>query len=185
MEEKKSLSLPFGKKIRCGNYYVLKHVRALGGKELKKLRNASGIPKDVQKHLQRGVLPYITVGTAVDSWNTSFVCGMTMYNAIDELEAVHDADGHYSFVGDTKDAFEYLVTLWHCLVTTVGDAEFQADCFNALHRFIDRTSDEQKEPLSDEENKKVMEESEADEKHRAAIVEMSNEIKKEDEGQSE
>ena len=57
------MSLPFGKKLRVRNFVVLKYTKSLKPSELKQLRNQKGIPAEVQKHLQRGGLPYIKVET--------------------------------------------------------------------------------------------------------------------------
>lgn len=170
--------LPFGKRVQCGNFYVLKHVKALSGKELKQLRKAQGIPGDIQKHLERGVLPYITIGTVTDSWRIEFVIGMTTYAAIDEIPVAVDGAGNYTYFGAGYQNLGNIINGWFAYTSTVGDTEYQADIINAMQRYLDRASEAQKEPLSDAENAEVMTESEAEEKHKATLQKMSDEIKK-------
>lgn len=172
------MKLPFGKRVMCGNFYVLKHTKALSKKELKLLRKAQGIPADVQKHLERGVLPYITIGTVTDSWKIEFVGGMMMYNAIDEIPVAVDEDKNPTYYGTARINLGNIINGWFAYTSTVGDAEYQATVIKAMQDYLDRASQKNKQPLSEEENKKAMEESEADEKHKAVILKMSNEIKK-------
>lgn len=177
MEQKQSTGLPFGKRVRCGNFYVLKHTKALSAKEVKKLRNQEGVPKYVQKYLQRGTLPYITVGTVGGSWRVEFIIGMTMYAAIDEQEPMHDGSGNYSFEGTARNDLYNLFNFWFCSTSTVGDEEYQTDCINAMHRYLDRMGEKNKAPFPKEENGKVLQEEEERERHKVILVSMSNEIK--------
>lgn len=231
--------LPFGKKVMCGDFYVQKHTRALGSKELKKMRKAQGIPEDIQKHLSRGVLPYITIGTVTDSWKIQFVIGMTTYEAIDEIPVAVDGDGNYTYYGNGRINLGNIINGWFAYTSTVGDPLYQAQTITAMQDYLDRmshapmTDDEKKawkntllasmqgamdklkgieatdkefmkivaglhktmrlgmnkfaitvdhsQPLSKEENEKVMQESEDNEKHKTIIIKMSNEIQKEGE----
>lgn len=171
------MQLPFGKRVQCGNFYVLKHTKALDKKTLKKLRKAEGIPPDLQKHLQRGLLPYITIGTITDSWRIEFVCGMTMYEAVNEIPVAIDSDGIYTYFGNGRINLGNIINGWFAYTSTVGDSEYQATVIKAMQDYLARMAEKNKEPLPEEENKKVMEESEADERHKATIIKMGNEIK--------
>lgn len=170
------MELPFGKKVQCGNFYVYKHTRALSKKELKTLRKAQGIPPEIQKHLDRGLLPYITIGTVSDSWRIEFVCGMTMYNAINEIPVAIDSDRNYTYYGNGRLNLGNIINGWFAYTSTVGDEEYQATVIKAMQDYLNRMTEKNKEPLSEGENKDVMEESEADEKHKATIIEMGKEI---------
>lgn len=230
------MRLPFGKKVMCGNFYVQKHTRALSSKELKRLRKAEGIPEDIQKHLSRGVLPYITVGTVTDSWKVSFVIGMTTFAAIDEIPVAVDGDKNYTYYGNGRINLGNIINHWFATTSTVGDELYQAQSITAMQDYLARMSgkpmtDDEKEkgktnilkemqecidklsplkatepdvqvellklhkdmrlllnklfikedhsqPLSKEENEKVLKESEDNEKHKAVLIEMSNEIQK-------
>lgn len=179
-EKTKGLHLPFGKRVMCGNYYVLKTTRSLGGKEVKRLRKAQHIPAEVMKFLDRASLPVITVGTVADSWRVSFLGGMTMFNAIDEIPVFHDGEGKFMYIGNAKENLYMLFNFWACATSTVGDEEFQADVINATHRYLDRMSKKNKAPLSKEENEKVMNDSADHEKLRATIINIADTIKKGD-----
>lgn len=180
MEQKNVSTLPFGKRVKCGNYYVLKTMRALPGNELKKLRNNANIPKDMQKHLQRSSLPCITVSTMVDSWKVSFMVGMTMFNAIDEIPVFHDSKGNYEYMGEQALNLANIINFWACFTSTVGDEEFQADCIKAMSRYLDRMSEKNKAPLSKEETEKICDEEIEREKVKATLINMLNEMNKKD-----
>lgn len=172
------MHLPFGKRVPCGNFYVLKHTKALSKKELKVLRNAQGIPSDIQKHLERGVLPYITIGTVTDSWKIEFVGGMMMYNAIDEIPVAVDEDKNPTYYGTARINLGNIINGWFAYTSTVGDAEYQATVIKAMEDYLDRMSEKNKAPLTEEENKKVMDDIESDEKHKAVVLKMADEVKK-------
>lgn len=179
MEEKKinGFHLPFGKRVMCGNYYVLKTTRSLSGNEVKRLRQTEHIPDEMKKHLQRSSLPVITVGTVADSWRVVFLGGLTMFNAIDEIPVFRDGEGHYMYLGNALANLRSLFNFWACATSTVGDEEFQADVINATHRYLDRMSEKNKTPLAKEENEKIMKESSDIEKQRAMLSSMSETIK--------
>lgn len=162
----------------CGAFYVEKRSRALGKRELKTLRQAAGIPSDVRRHLERGSLPYISIGTVSDSWKISFVCGLTMYNAIDEIPVAIDSEGKYTYYGTGYQNLGNIINGWFAYTSTVGDEEYQADVINAMQQYLKRMSEANKEPLSEEENAAVMAESEDKEKHLETLTKMSAEIQK-------
>lgn len=171
------MELPFGKKVMCGSFYVLKHTKALSSKELKKLRKAQGIPDDVQKHLSRGVLPYITISTVTDSWRIEFVIGLTMFNAINEIPVAVDSEGNYTYYGNGYKNLGNIINGWFAYTSTVGDAEYQATVIKAMQDYLNRMAEKNKAPLSEEENKKVLDEVEAQEKHKEVLIKMSDHIK--------
>ncbi len=173
------MKLPFGKKVQCGNFYVVKHSKALSKKELKALRQANGIPEDVAKYLTRGSLPYITVSTVSDSWKIDFVCGMMMFKAIDEIPVAVDEEGVYTYYGMDRISLGNIINGWFAYTSTVGDAEYQTTVIKAMQDYLERMAEKNKAPLSEEENKEVMKESEENENHKAVILKMSDEIKKE------
>lgn len=176
------MELPFGKRVPIGGFYVLKRSRALSSKELKKLRSAQGIPDDVQKHLGRGTLPYITVGTITDSWRIEFCCGMMVFNAINEIPVAIDADGNLSYYGTGYRNLGNIINGWFAYTSTVGDEQYQAECIKAMQDYLNRMSEKNKEPLSAEENEKILDELEATGKHKNALIEMSSVIKEDSDG---
>lgn len=93
MDTGESFSLPFGRRVVCGGFYVLKRVRALGKAELRRMRDDAGIPPEVRRGLPRRGLPYITVGTVSGSWTAEFVYGMRAYSFLDGVPVVADGAG--------------------------------------------------------------------------------------------
>lgn len=173
------MELPFGKKVMLGGFYILKHNKALSSAELKKLRKASGIPADIQKHLDRKALPYITVSTLTDSWRMEFVIGMGVYEAIDEIPVAVDSEGIYTYYGEARTTFGNIINGWFAYTSTVGDAEYQGTVIKAMQDYIKRASEKEKEPLSDEENEKAADEELACDEHKETLKSMSDELRKE------
>lgn len=174
------MQLPFGKRAQCGNFYVLKHVRALSGKELRSYRSSAGIPQDVQKHLQRGVLPFITIGTVSDSWKIEFACGLDIYRAIDEIPVAVDGEGNVTYYGPAYVNLGNIINGWFAYTSTVGDAEYQATVIKAMQDYLERMGKKNGEPLSDKDNEALMSEIESTEKHKETLFNISNQIKKDD-----
>lgn len=185
--EKKELSLNFGRKYRVGNYTVIKKVRSLSKSEQRRLRDSAGIPKEVQKHLSRGGLPYITVETSFGGWSVSFVCGMTVYALIDrELsEALMDKEEpREDYKGATVADFAHLFNMWYTDTTIPGDAEYQKDKARAIEAFMNRHKAAKETPESKAEDDKILEEVKADEEAKANIIDMAKEIAKDKKGES-
>lgn len=132
--------MEYGKKIKVSNFYMLKTSKSLSKAELKVLRNASNIPEDVQKSLRRGSLPYIKVATITDSWSVEFVAGTLMFNVLDALTVLHDADGNYQLYGVEAKNAEATFVAWFADTTTVGDVEYQIAKQKLLSAYLDRAS---------------------------------------------
>jgi hypothetical protein len=175
--------MDFGKKTKCGNFYILKYSKSLSKAELKKLRAASGIPADVQKHLQRGTLPYIKVATVSDSWAVEFVYGTTMFNAIDELPVANN-----EVTGIPGKNAEALFVTMYADTSTIGDEEYRKAKVKIMEEYLDRASKAANEAAdagkSEEELQKESEEAVQEvidkEKQARTILEMGEEIKKEE-----
>lgn len=180
LTKKIDMKLPFGKKVMLGGFYILKHAKALSGSELKKLRKATGIPEEIQKHLRRGSLPYITVSTLTDSWRMEFVVGMGVYEAIDEIPVAVDNEGIYTYYGNARTTLGNLVNGWFAYTSTVGDETYQGAVIKAMQDYLVRASEANKEPLSEEENEKVLNEAADKAKHQSMLHDISIEIKKEE-----
>lgn len=159
-----------------GNFYVLKHTKALAKKDLRLLRKAQNIPLSVGKHLERGVLPYITIGTVTDSWRIEFAMGMTMYDAIDEVPVAMDSDGNLTYYGNGYQNLGNLINGWFAYTSTVGDVEYQGTVIKAMQDYLRRMGEKGKEPLPEEETEKIMDEEEETAHHKATLVNMSGEI---------
>jgi len=172
MEQKR---MPFGKKVKCGNFLVLKRIKALSRADLKSLRNTIGIPKDMQKHLQRGGLPYIKVEALSGIWSVEYCCNTEMFRAIDTLlpiaiEAANRGEDTETTVAD----FAHLFAMMMTDTMVIGDKEFQEGKALAMKGLLER----QKPKEGDD--KEILEEMQKDEEHKAVIVDMVNELKKEE-----
>ena len=173
--------MEFGKKYRCGNFYILKYSKSLSKAELKKLRDASGIPADVQKHLQRGVLPYIKVATVSDSWAVEFVYGTTMFNAIDELPVANN-----EVTGIPGKNAEALFVTMYADTSTIGDEEYRKAKVKIMEEYLDRASKAANEAADagksegelQKESEEAVQEVIDKEKQAQTILEMGEEIKK-------
>lgn len=184
------MNLEFGKKVACGNYYILKKAKSLSKAELKTLRSAQGIPADIQKHLQRGSLPYIKVATISDSWSIEFVIGLTMYQFIDSCKVVVDGDGNRMLVGEDKNMMENIFVQMMADTTLVGDKDYRLGKMKLQKDYLERESkrinnandtgktDEQLRKESDEAVQEVIDR----DKHIATILEMGEHIAKEEKG---
>lgn len=175
-------SLPFGRRIKCGNYIIEKRSKNLTKHELKKLRDDQGIPESVQKVLSRGTMPYITVSTIAGSWKVEFVIGLNMFNALDEVPFMHDGRGHYEVMAGYENSVNMLFNFWACTTTTVGDDTFKNDVFKAMQDYLARATEKNKEPLPEEEADKVLEDEEKKASHVAMLKGIKDYIDKKEAG---
>lgn len=154
--------LDYGKKIQVGNFEVLKFTRSLSSKELKRLRNNEGIPKEIQKRLQRGGVPFIKVTTISGSWGIEFSDGTAVFRYIDEA--------------DDLDSLRNIFTMFFADTTTFGDREYWEDKGNALHAYMDRL---RAKDISKEDDDKILKDEEDYMKDTKTVEEMAEHLKKE------
>lgn len=162
MEEIKEM--PFGKKVRVGNFEYIKITKSLSRREVMTLRNEAKIPSEVQRHLRRGGLPYIMVNTISGSWSICFVCGCLMYNLI---------ESNYFRGEDGTKALTSLFLMMYSDTAVVGDAEYWRDKGEAFRAFMNRRKADE---VSKEDNDKELEALRVEEEAKAAIVEMAKEV---------
>lgn len=181
------MKLDFGVKVKVGNYYILKYAKGLGKKELNRLRKASDIPKEVQKHLGNGsTLPFIKVSTITGSWSVEYIMGTSMYDAIDALRVVVDEAGERQLYGVEAKNAEAMFVAMFADTTVVGDYEYQVAKQKLLSEFLDRKGKELNKKAdsgkSDEdlrkENEAAVEETAARESHANTLLDMAEEIKR-------
>ena len=134
------MKLEFGRPVAVGNYTVTKINRTLSGKQVKALRMQSNVPAEAAKWLERAKLPYIRVSTSSGSWSVEFVIGTTMYNAIDSMNVVMDADGNRMAYGIEGKNMEAMFVAMFADTTVVGDFEYQVAKQKLLHEYLDRAS---------------------------------------------
>ena len=132
--------MEFGKKVKVGNFYLLKYSKSLSSKELSKLRDAADVPAEMRKYLSRGSLPYIKVSTVTDSWSVEFVMGMNMFNVLDGVKVVHDGEGVYQLYGTEERNVHALLVGMFADTTTLGDIEYNVAKQKLLSEYVDRAS---------------------------------------------
>lgn len=171
-------SLPFVKKIRVRNFTVLKYTKALKSNELKKLRHAQGIPAEVQKHLQRGGLPYIKVQTLAENWAVEFICGSTMYMYIDTRQMMTEEGHENELTEDSLNALHNLFVMMYADCTVFGDTEYLENKAKNLQDYMNRRKAAEETPEKKAEDDKTLEELKIDEEAKANIMEMANNLEK-------
>ena len=160
------MKMEFGRKYRIGRFVVLKYNRVLRRSEVAELRNQMGIPMDERKKLQRAQLPYIKVYAMSGIWAVEFCCNTSMYRLIEQWIA-----------GSRDEDLTSLAHMFNMMITdtmVTGDAEFLADKAKAMKALMER---QKAAAVSDEEDKAVLDELEADENAKAAIVDMAGRIR--------
>ena len=134
------MKLEFGRPVTVGNYTVTKINRTLSRRQVKELRMQSNVPDEAAKWLERARLPYIKVSTSSGSWSVEFVIGTTMYNAIDSVNVVMDADGNRMVYGTEGRNMEAMFVAMLADTTTVGDFEYQVAKQKLLQEYLNRAS---------------------------------------------
>lgn len=181
MEEMKGL--PFGRKVQCGNFTVLKFTKALGKEQLRVLREQSGVPREKWRILPRRGIPFIKVSDLGDIWGVEFSCTTQMFAVIDQmlplaLDAERDGTDVETGVAD----FAHLFTLMMTDTMIVGDGEYQKAKALAMKELIGRQKHVE---VSKEADDKELDSLRAEMEAKATIVEMQSALKKELEGKEE
>lgn len=161
--------MQFGKKYYVGNFFVFKYNKVLRKSEVAELRNQMGIPMDERKKLQRAQLPYIKVEAVSGIWSVEFCCSTVMYNLIDRWLAADDEE--------LKTSLFHIFSMMFTDTTIMGDTDYLCDKAKALKAFTDR---QKAVETSQEDDDKILDELKADEDARSTIVDMANQIRKED-----
>ena len=178
------MALPFGKTIKTRHFTVLKFSKSLSKKEVASLRE--DIPAEINKHLQRGSLPFIKIANIAGSWGVEYSIGTSMYSALDECVPVAVGD-HYEFSKDDRNIIESFAQLMYADTSLPGDAEYTAGKLKLRDEYLARESarlnasaDDGKteEQLRKESDESVQEVIDRD-KHAETLLEMAEQIKKE------
>lgn len=164
--------IPFGKKLRVGNFYVLKHTKSIDKNELKRWRTAKGIPVEIQRTLSRGGLPYIKVSTISENWSVELACTQRMYMVIDSQ---HTEMG--VFTNESVTNLKNLFTMWYADTCLIGDNEYLKDKGNAIKAFMDR---QKAKEITKEEEADILKEEETKLKAEENLKDMADKINKED-----
>lgn len=138
--------LPFGKRLRCGNFCVEKIGRALSKADMKALR--AEMPQ--YKGMQRTSMPVIRVSDLQGMWRIEYAVASTMFHIFDSFEWDF-FDGAY-FIKD--ETCKRLITMLFCDTTVLGDEEYIDARVKALNEFSSRVKAPE---VSDEEDEKIVE----------------------------
>lgn len=187
------MELEFGKKVKVGNFNILKFSKSLSKSELRKLRSAEKIPAEVQKYLNRASLPYIKVSTLSESWSVEFVCGTVMFNALNALNVVMDGDGNRQLYGVEAKNTEAILVAMFADTTTIGDFEYQAGKQKLLTEYLARASKAANEKADEGKTDEELEKESGDavqdvidrDEHACMILDMAGQIKKEEQNHDE
>lgn len=176
MEKEKRLM--FGKRYQVGNYQVFKYNKVLRRQEVAELRNMVGIPMDERKKLQRAQLPFIKVEAVSGMWAVEFCCNTVMYRFLDMVlaRAIEAEENGTAIDGSTVDDFAHIFGMMFMDTTVLGDVEYRTDKGKAVKAYLDR----QKAVDDAGAEEKAIEELKAEEDASAAIIDMANQIRKED-----
>lgn len=165
MENKEKKVMPYGKKCRVGNFFAVKYNKALRKSEVEALRTQMGIPADMRKNLQRATLPFIKVESISGIWAVEYCCNTSMYHMIDEI------------LGSENEAnmttLHHIFNMWFMDTTIPGDNEYQEAKAAALKGFMER---QKAKAISEEDDKKILDRVQNDEKEKATIVDMGKKI---------
>lgn len=170
----KEMTMPFGKKLKCGNFLVLKYTKTLSKADMKTLRNVAGIPADIQKHLQRGGLPFIKVETLSGIWGVEFCCNTQMFMVIDRLLPLAIDAAHEEREVDTTVAdFAHLFAMMMTDTMVIGDDEYQKAKALAMKGLLERQKPAE---VSEEEEGKTLESLKTEEEAKAVIKDLTDEV---------
>lgn len=184
------MELIFGKKVKCGNFYIIKKSASLTKKEVASIRRGMKIPVDALRHLQRGSIPYIKVSTMSESWSVTLMVGMNMYSFLDTMEVSVDKEGNYSVDEKERGVIENIIVHMYTDTTIVGDIEYYMAKLKLINAFINRESQRRaaadKEGKSEEQLRKESEEAVQEvidrDGHASTLLDMAEQIAKEEEG---
>lgn len=126
--------IPFGKKIRVGNFYVMKTTKVLSKKELSTMRKERGITEEVSKRLHRYGMPLITIGDIAGGWKISYAPTMSVYQFIDNLTAT--TEGIVSQA--EEESLRNLILLVYMGSTILGDKELNMERVRIHNEFSER-----------------------------------------------
>lgn len=182
--EEKVLVLPFGKKIQIGNYTVLKYVKTLTKNQLKNLRDEKNIPQEVRKQLTRTGLPYIKVEAISQLWSVEFCCNTAVFIYIDRVlsQAIVADQAGRKLDRDSVADFAHLFGMWMTDTCVMGDSIYLQDKANALQALLDRQKSARQETEEEKAaDDQILGEMQKEEEAKAAIIDMAENVRKEEE----
>lgn len=170
MEQK---GLELGKIYHAGNFIIMKFTRTLTGKQMRRLRDAMNIPRDVQKRLERNGMQFIKASTVSGSWSVEWAFGMSFFKAIDEMPVNENGE----FYGTALDNLTMILTCMFADTSVVGDMEYMAGKQKLMHGYFGRMA-KKGEPTEEEikESEKAADEVLKNEEHKATLISMAKEV---------
>lgn len=131
----RNTGIPFGVRLRCGNFYIQKFSRGLSKNELYALRKDLVLPKGTRLPSVRGTLPFIRMATISGSWRMEWACTMRMFSILDSLEVVDGALSPSALV-----ELNGLISMLYTETTVLGDDDFLRDRVKAMNDYLLRIS---------------------------------------------
>lgn len=156
--------LPYGRRLRFGNFYVEKYTKSLSKSELRELRKSMKVRSGIDMQLDRGKLPYIRVSTISGNWSISWACTMTMYGILDELECENN-----ELTTESIALMKNVVSMFYSDTTILGDKEYVEARMNALSSYLGRLS------VAGDNSEAIVEEEKRKHEALSNLEEMSNE----------
>lgn len=160
-------TIDFGKKYRIGNFEVLKYTKTLSKRELHTLRE--DIPIDIKKHLQRGGVPYIRVSAVSGMWSVEFCINTVMFRLVETWTASDDQS--------LKTSLSFMFSMMLTDTIVLGDEEYTSGKAALWKAYLDRMKAAN---VGKEDDNKIVSELQTESEALAAIVEMGEELKKEE-----
>lgn len=150
--------IPFGKKIKAGNFYIVKTSRSLSKKDIQVLRKQSGIPLAMQKDLSRSKLTYIKVSTITENWAVEYAPGLSMFSALDNLTP-EMKDGGLTLTGAELANVSAMFALAYADTSIAGDADYVQAKTIALNDLMGRMMGKENEADTDKNDEQLQKES--------------------------
>lgn len=145
--ESNEKGLPYGRRLKCGNFFVEKIGRALSKADMKALR--ASMPEAFRGR-QRTSMPVIRVSDIRGMWRVEYAVASAMFH-------VFDSFGWGCFDGEcyiTDETCRRLITMLFCDTTVLGDAEYIGERVKALNAFTMRVKAPE---VDDEDDERTLE----------------------------
>lgn len=151
------MKIPFGKKVWCGNFYVLKRTRVLSKKEMKELRG------ELLPELGRAGLPYIEIGSLSQDWRIEFSAGTGAFARIDGVDVEEDDSGRLWYKGEAEKNISHFVVRCRAATSVVcapedveGNMLVDSVILDSVGKMLDLAGRADSAPLPAGENKKAL-----------------------------
>lgn len=142
--------LEFGINYYVGNFIFKKITKKLNAKQLKALREESGLKKNSKllKFNTEGV-PYIRITTVSEDWSIEFACTTQMFVMLNSLSPK-------TMNNEDRETLHIMFTRIYTDCVLLGDEQYIRDKYVALSKFIRRKQEGFE--ISEEDDAQILEE---------------------------